>query len=1575
MNMETKTLERIAALPPEKRELLARRLAGAARGSHGGDQTIPRRPAGPPPLSFAQQRLWFLDQLDPHSPHYNIPMAARIPAAVDAPLLERSMNDVVRRHESLRTTFSLVGDGPVQVIHDEAWIPLEVQDLTVLPAEERERTAEQLVAEHGRIPFDLETGPLLRIALLKLGPEDHILMASMHHIIADTASISVILTEASATYEALIHGQRPPLAPLAVQYADYAHWQREWLKGEVLERQIDYWRNQLSGELPTLELPTDRPRPVQPTFQGSQHEHYLAKHTSAAIDDLAAREHTAGFTVLLAAVATLLRRYSGSESVCIGSPISNRARKELQGMVGYLSNTVLLKVDLDGNPTFQEAVRRAHEVNLGAQSHQDLPFDKIVEIVQPERDRSGTPLIQVMFVYRPKPMGDTGLVGGLPGLEKALNIDNGTSKFDLTFSLQSDPKGYRLAIEYSSDLFDEETVVRMADHFESLITAAVAAPDTPIEALPLLTADERRALVVDWNDTTTAYPQDRCLHELFEEHADGQPDAIAVSSAKGSLTYAELDRRANQLAHHLRALGAGPDTPVAISMEKSLDLVVGLLAIVKAGSAYLPLDPAYPADRLGFMLTDSAAPILLTQEHLRDALPTPPGVRTVLIDADLEEITALPEDRPHSGVTPQNLAYLIYTSGSTGKPKGVLLEHQGRVNNFHDFNTRFAIGPGDCTLALASSSFDMSAYDVFGSLMAGARISLPDPGTERDPFAWLEAARRDQVTVWHSVPALLEMLTEVCEADAEQEVPPLRLVLLGGDWIPLTLPGRIRALAPGAEVISLGGATEVSMDSTIFPVGEVDPAWRSIPYGKPMANQRCFVLDKDLQPVPVGVAGDLYLGGVGVGRGYLNNPQLTTDRFLPCPLPEWQGERIYRTGDRARYRADGNLELLGRSDFQVKLRGWRIEPGEVEAALRAQPGVKEAVVSLATDPGGSRLVGHLVPEADTELDPAAVKAGLREELPDYMVPSAFLVIDRLPLSTNGKIDRRRLPEVPADGDEESVSYIEPGTRKERTLAGVWQEMLGAERIGVHDNFFALGGDSIKAIQVITRARKLGLVLTPKQLFQHQTIAELAAVAEDAELDTSGAGTGAPERVISDQDLATLRAAYPDMVAAYPLMPMQRHMVRRSLSEPRSGQYIIQADYLFVAGALDPERISRAWQMIVDRHPILRTSYVWEGLSEPTQVVHAKAQVNIVRYDWKEHTTEEQLRLQNELVAEDRAEGFDLTAAPLLRLHLMEVAPGVWKYLSSNHHILLDGWSRAIVQQEVFAVYQALMDGVEPELPRQRSYEDYVNWTRARGLSKAADFWRGYLDGFERPTPLVAARGRKDARFTPEFAKQRVPLRPETSQAVANFCRRHQLTVNTVIQGAWFLLLSRYTGDCDVVLGVTSSGRSTDFLEVDTVTGLCMNTLPVRVRIDPAEPALPWLAGLQAQQLDLRQYEHTSVEEVLGREMADMFECQMVFENFPWDGSLQRLRDQFDFTHPLSLPDYQVAQFEFPLRVEVVPGQQLLIMHYYPGVFDHETVTGMIADWQWAIEQLIADPDGRLGAVLDAGLQHEREEAR
>jgi amino acid adenylation domain-containing protein len=1083
---------------PERRKLFAALLAQEGLSS-AAQKPIPRCDRGTHlPLSFAQQRLWFIHQLHPESSAYNLSLAVRLKGALDAVALIKALNAIIARHEALRTLFPAIAGEPVQVILPELTLNITQIDLRATPPAEREAEAQQLANHLNHQPFDLSEGPLLRAALLALEADDHQLLIAMHHIVGDGWSIGILVRELATLYESFSTGTPATLPPLPIQYPDFASWQREYLQDAVLEQQLSYWKQQMAGAPPLLLLPTDHPRPPVQRFVGTTHNFTLPPALSAALNELSRQAGTTLFMTLLAAWQVLLHRYSGQDDIVVSTGIANRNRPETEPLIGCLINILLLRARLSGDSRFAGVLQAVRQTVLDAQAHQDLPFERLVEALQPARDPSYTPLAQVMFVLHNEAVA-TPQIAGLK--LRVVSPERVAAQYDLVLHITERGDHLTGVLEYNSEIFEPDTIRRMIGHFQTLLPAITTDPHRSIASLPLLTAAEQEQMLGAWNATAIPFPHDHCLHQLYEAQALRQPDAPAAVCGDERLSYRELNQRANQVAHELQARGVGPNILIGLCMERSLDLVVALLGIAKAGGAYVPLDPSYPAERLQFMVEDTRVPVLLTQQRLADRLPQG-GAQIVRIDADWSQIAERSTEQPASGVAPTDLAYVIYTSGSTGRPKAVLLDHRGRVNNFCDFNRRFTIDSGDRVLALSSPSFDMSAYDVFGTLAAGGTIVLPTRSQERDPAGWAALIREHAVTIWHSAPALLELLVDHVADQGETLADSLRLVLLGGDWIPVTLPDRLRALTPVAAVISLGGATEVSMDSTIYRIEHTDPAWRSIPYGQPMANQRCYILDRQLQPVPIGVPGELHLGGVGVAWGYLNNPDLTAAKFIPNAFSDVPGERIYKTGDLARYGADGTIELLGRIDFQVKIRGLRIELGEIEAALREHPAIKEGVVVARADSGGdTRLVAYIVtdepgtknhePERG-ELDSADLHAFLKQTLPNYMLPSTFVVLPALPLTPNGKLDRRTLTHtMPMPSIEQATAtYVAPGNAVEARLAAVWSEVLHVATIGIDDDFFALGGDSFKAIKVL---QKLDGRTTLVDLFRNPTIRALAEV--------------------------------------------------------------------------------------------------------------------------------------------------------------------------------------------------------------------------------------------------------------------------------------------------------------------------------------------------------------------------------------------------------------------------------------------------------------------------------------------------
>jgi amino acid adenylation domain-containing protein len=1097
------------------------------------------------PLSFAQQRLWFLDQLEPNSAFYNIPEVVRLNGQLDLAALEQSLNEIVRRHEILRTTFVTEDGQPRQVIAPELRLPLPLVDLRHLPLAQRESELRRLATEEISRPFDLARRPLLRAAILRMDDDEHVVVLNIHHIISDDWSTGVLIGEVVALYVAFSKGQPSPLPELPIQYADFAAWQRGWLQGEALEAQLDYWKQQLGGAPPLLELPVDRPRPPVQSYAGAYQIFSLAPELSAAIRAFNQREGVTLFMTLLAAFQALLARYSRQDDISVGTPIANRTRAELEGLIGFFVNTLVLRTDLSGEPSFRELARRAREVCLGAYAHQDLPFEMLVDALQPRRNLSHSPLFQVMIALQNTPVGTQ----ELPGLQiSPVEAHSGTAKFDMTLFIGEEGDRITGALEYNTDLFDAATIERMLSHFQALLEQAIADPEQPIASAQLLGEHERRQLLLEWNATDAAYPRDTCVHTLFEEQVVRTPAADAVVYGGRRLTYAELNARSNQLAHHLRELGIGPDQLVGVCVERSPELVIGLLGVLKAGAAYLPLDPSYPPERLSFMLEDAQVAALLVATGA-DSDPAILDLRSAIRDSaaivdlagDWDTIARYSTANPGNRATPDNLAYVIYTSGSTGRPKGAMIVHRGLTNYLTWAVEAYSVAAGAGAPLHSSIAFDLTVTSVFAPLLAGRLVHLlpEQPGIEPLADALLEAETFSLVKI---TPAHLELLSH--QLAPQEAAGRTRAFIIGGENL---LAESLRFwldYAPDTLLVNEYGPTETVVGCCVYTAPLDGPRGGSIPIGRPIANTQLYVLDPSLQPVPIGVPGELYIGGDGLARGYLDRPELTAERFVPNPFAriddrppttdnrteldggQWSvvGGRLYKTGDLARYRADGNLEFLGRLDQQVKLRGFRIELGEIEAVVAQHPAVSETIVVVREDaPGDKRLVAYVVPTNDErtfgsaqgrrttndELADSAplvvghwslvgeLRAFLKAKLPEYMIPSAFVMLEAIPLTPNGKVDRKALPAPDSSRRDLDTAYIAPRTPSEALLAEIWAGVIGVERVGVEDNFFELGGDSILSIQAIARANQAGLRLTPRQLFETPTVAGLAELADAA----------------------------------------------------------------------------------------------------------------------------------------------------------------------------------------------------------------------------------------------------------------------------------------------------------------------------------------------------------------------------------------------------------------------------------------------------------------------------------------------
>ena len=1034
--------------------------------------------------SFAQQRLWFLNELEPGNPVYNIPVALRLEGQLNTDALAAALTEIVHRHEALRTTFTTLDARPVQVVGPPQSMPMPLVDISSLPATDREAEAQRLLHAEARRPFDLGRGPLTRANLLRLAPNDHILMLSMHHIVSDGWSLGIMIRELMTLYQSSLTGQPAALPELEVQYADYAVWQREWLQGDVLDKQLAYWKEQLAHP-PVLELPTDHLRPPMQTFNGAIHLVKLSATLYGALKNLSQREGVTLFMTLLAAFKVLLSRYSGQTDLVVGTPIAGRTRVETEPLIGLFVNTLALRTDLAGNPTFRELLARVRGVTLGAYAHQDVPFERLVEELQPERSLSHTPLFQVMVMLMNTPLPELAMAGLTL---RRIDLSTGTAKFDVTLLLEERDGGITAQWEYNTDLFNTETIKRMAGHYETLLESIVAQPEQHIAALPLLTQAERQQLLVEWNDTARAYPAAECMHELFAAQVARTPDAVAAIAGAEQLTYAALNQRADQLAQYLRTLGVGPEVRVGVLMERSLEMLTGLLAIQKAGGAYVPLDPQYPQERVAFMLQDADMSVLLTQARLAEKLPadTP---HVVCVDADWAHITAQTESEIGAqttlATTLDNLAYIIYTSGSTGRPKGVAITHRSAATFLHWTHETFSQAELAGVLASTSICFDLSVFELFAPLTCGGTAIIGE-----NALALPALAATHTITLVNTVPSAMTELMRIKGVPAS-----VRTVNLAGEPLKRTLVDQLYQQPTIERVLNLYGPSEDTTYSTYAVLPRTSERAPSI--GRPVANSQVYLLDQTWQLVPQGVPGEVYIGGAGLARGYLTRPELTAEKFIPDPFAPEPGQRLYRTGDLARYLPNGELDFLGRMDHQVKVRGYRIELGEIEAVLSRHEAVRACVVVARDEGADKRLVAYVASQpTGPAFDLTEMRAHLRAALPEYMVPAALVVLAELPLTPNGKVDRKALPEPEQARPELKNTYVAPRTALEETLVGIWAEVLRVERVGVEDNFFELGGHSLLATQLLARVRgSLQIEVPLRSVFETPTVAGLARVIE------------------------------------------------------------------------------------------------------------------------------------------------------------------------------------------------------------------------------------------------------------------------------------------------------------------------------------------------------------------------------------------------------------------------------------------------------------------------------------------------
>ncbi|MCF3582473.1 non-ribosomal peptide synthase/polyketide synthase [Planktothrix agardhii 1811] len=1499
---------------------------------------LPRTKDGELPLSFAQQRLWFLDQLQPNSALYNIPMVLRLQGNLNQGALEQSLWSICDRHEVLRTNFVTINGQPTQIIQTTRET-ISVVDLQDLPIQEQAEKTEQLKQKQATQPFDLAKESLIRITLVVLSETEHLLLVCMHHIISDGWSIEVFIHELTTLYNAYAQNQPANLAPLPIQYADFAIWQRQWLQGDVLQTQLNYWQNQLADAPALLSLPTDHPRPAVQSFVGTQQEFSLSPKLSQALTELSRQQGVTLFMTLLAAFDTLLYRYTGSSDILVGTPIANRNRGEIEGLIGFFVNTLVMRTDLSDNPSFSQLLTRVREVTMDAYAHQDLPFEMLVEALQPERDLSHTPLFQVAFVLQNTPKSEIAMTG-LTVTD--LPPENTTAKFDLTLAMVNTDDGLKGVWEYNTDLFESSTIERLSGHFLNLLGGIVANPQARISQLPLLTESETNQLLIEWNNTQVDYPQIKCIHQLFEEQAERTPDAIAVVFENQQLTYAELNDRANQLAHYLRKLGVKPDELVGICLERSLDMIVGLLAILKVGGAYVPIDPDYPQERISFMLQDTQVKIILTCESLQNSLQNHQTI-VICLDKDWQQINQASLENLNSTVSADNLAYVIYTSGSTGIPKGVIVTHQA-VNRLVLNTNYIQFTPDDRVVQASNIAFDAATFEIWGALLNGAKIIIIAKSVLLSPQELALSLKENQISVLFLTTAFFNQLANL----VPQAFSSLRCLLFGGEAVEPKWVQEVLEKGAPQRLLHVYGPTENTTFSSWYLVENVASTATTIPIGKAIANTQIYLLDKNLQPVPIGVVGELHIGGMGLAKGYLNRPELTQEKFIPNPFEKDEvipptplnkdgnePSKLYKTGDLARYLPDGNIEYLGRIDNQVKIRGFRIELGEIEAVIGQNEDVQSAcVIAREDNPGDKRLVAYLVPQPEIILTIDEIRQFLKAKLPDYMVPNAFVILEALPLTPNGKIDRRALP---APDLQSKGEYIAPRNPIEEKIAQIWAEVLKLERVSIEDNFFELGGHSLLATQVISRCQQAFQIALPlRYLFESPTIAQLSAVILK-ELQT-GSGLKLPAIVpLNRQD-------------DIPLSWAQERLWFVNQLEGESGAYTIDLT-MRLLGNLNVKALEKAFQAIIQRHEPLRTQFKLKD-NKPIQAIASSINFTLP-------VVQSQPLQVEQLLTEAASEPFDLANGSVLRVKLWQVGADEYVLLLAIHHIAADGWSLGVLIDELSAYYRSFSTGTKADLPTLPiQYADFALWQRQwltnEVLERQLSYWKQQLKGIPLLHQLKGDRPRP-AIQTFRGGTEKLQLDSKLTQQLKKLSQESGSTLFMTLLAGFAVLLSRYSGQTDLVIGSPIANRNRT--EIEKLIGFFVNSLVLRFDLSQEPTFEDFLA--QVKQTTQNAYDHQDlpfemlVEELqIERHLDRNPLIQIVFAlqnapSSPWDFPDVKIEDMQSGLDSVRV-DLELYLWDVP---EGLGG----FCSYNKDLFDAETIARMMTHFKTLLAAIVENP--------------------
>ncbi|MEW6736123.1 MAG: amino acid adenylation domain-containing protein, partial [Acidobacteriota bacterium] len=1486
------------------------------------------------PLSFAQQRLWFIDQLQPNSCHYHIPGAFRIIGKLDVTALQESLNEVVRRHEVLRTNFGVVDGRAVQLISQSLTIIVPVIDLSEM-VEDKQTTVHRLVNKEMQRPFNLRQGPLLRVSLLKLDQQEYLILLIMHHIISDGWSIGVLIRELTVLYQAYHNGEKSPLKELSIQYADFAVWQRQRLQGEVLDEQLSYWQKQLSDKPTVLALPTDRPRPSTQAYRGSRKTLVLSEELSKSLKVLSHKQEVTLFMVLLAGYQALLYRYSNQESISVGTPIANRNRAEIEGLIGFFVNTLVLHSEVKADESFVELLERVRESCLAAYAHQDIPFEKLVEELQPARDMSHSPLFQVMFILQNTPVFKIELTNlSLTPVE----FDNQTAKFDLTLSMIETEAELFGVLEYNTDLFDASTIERMIGHYENLLQSIVLNPQQSILALALLSEAERHQLLYQWNNTYVQYPTGRCIHELFEEQVERSPESVAVVFEDQILSYRELNNRANQLAHYLRTMGVGPDQLVGICMERSIEMVIGLIGILKSGGAYLPLDPDYPLDRLAFMVVDSSVKILLTQQRLQQRLSIP-IVEYVCLDTDWTQINLHSYENLAKESSQDNLAYVTYTSGSTGMPKGVEVLHRGVVRLVCNVDY-VKLDSQQTTLQLAPLAFDASTFELWGALLNGAKCVLY-PERYITPQQLSEIITSQQVrTMW-----LTSSLYNLIVDEQAEALSGLEQLLIGGEALSLSHVQKGLLQLPNVQLINGYGPTEATTFTCCYRIVSNEEWCSSIPIGRPINNTEVYLLDENMQPVPIGVVGELYIGGDGLARGYLHQAELSAEKFVPHPYSKQAGARLYRSGDWGRYRADGSIEFIGRIDNQIKLRGFRIELAEIEAKLNEHRQVRECVV-VASE-GSSiekRLIAYLVTEAGENISTAQLQHYLQDKLPEYMLPSAYVQIERLPLTANGKVDRRALPAPDCSRTDIEQTITAPRNPLEEVIAAIWTRVLAIARVSIDDNFFELGGHSLLATQVILQVRSTFKVeVSLRALFENPTIKGLAE--EVAAARRNGQGLIVPRIEAVDRN------------GELPLSFAQQRLWFIDQLEPGNVIYNIPI-VLRIEGQLNIVALAQSINEIIKRHEILRTYFIAID-GRGTQLITDNLILSLPVIDLQQLPTGIQETCLQQLALAEGQQPFNLSQCPLLRIKLLKLSEQVAVLLMSIHHIISDGYSIGVLVHEMTLLYKAYCNGMpSPLSPLTLQYADFAYWQRqwlqGEVLERQLDYWKHQLEGAPAALELPTDRPRPHIQ-TYLGAKTTFHLSKPLLDNLKRLSWQESVTLFMTLLAVFKILLYRYSNQQSIVVGIPIACRN--HTDTEKLIGLFVNTLALCTNLTDKLSFKLLLASIR--ETALLAYDH---QDLPFERLVEKLQVERSLSHTPIFQVMFTLQDGLiplieieDITINQITIDYQTTKFDLSLSMMETEHGLVGGLEYNTALFDTTTIARMLNHFQSLFEAVVIDP--------------------